>query len=362
MTENQKSDRGLLLAIGGVVVAGAAGIALIAGMQSGEETQGRTAQREAIPAARVAKKAPAPVVEPAVSTYKPTEPAGVPESVPEVSIPEVSIELPAEPLFQVDPNADFVVEGQRAYALRKFDESVAYFQAATDTRPDHSWSHYMLGLSQWKSGDNDGAAASLERAGELNPEGIKTWINLSRVQNDRGEFQAALDAAKRAKEIDSLNATALFVEGRSLYNLGQVDEAENVLVESRQYDADNGYVANLLGLIQLQQGRELAAVVTLTEAAEATPGAAFIHNNLGMALERAGQETEALAAFRKALECNPNHAKAAVSLARIEARVGSETPIPVKETEASADAVAEAAVESDETVTDDSGDAESGSS
>jgi tetratricopeptide (TPR) repeat protein len=317
MTTNSqdKNDTKLLLAVAAVVVAGAVGLALVAGLSADRETAPNTVS--ATPASRsVPARAARPSVEP--------PPFAALEKVP--GTVDAETEIAATELIHVDPSADFVAVGAQAYSDREYLKAVAYFEAEAEARPGRAWTHYMLGLARWKSGQLDDAVDSMERSAELNPGAVKTMINLSRIQNDRDEFSAALEAAERAIEQNEVDAEAHFLRGRSLRNLGQVDEAIEALRRSIELEPDNGYARNLLGLTYIGLNLDGEAVEQLQRAAELVPEVAYVQNNLGMALELAGRRDEAIAAYRRAAELDSHHFRSVANLARLESSLPSADP------------------------------------
>jgi tetratricopeptide (TPR) repeat protein len=335
--ENKRNDTKLLISVAALVVAGAAGIALIGGLALDDGAEGDTARA-------------APVVDPApVSSEQAALPAVAGATIPETALasyetaePEPVVDEPEA--FTIDPNENFVARGLEAYASREFERSAAYFQAEIDARPQRSWTHYMHGLSLWKAGCVDEAAAAMEAAAAIDPDSVKTFVNLARIRNDQGDYEGALEAARTALVIDAEDPTALFLEGRSLFNLGRLDEAMESLTASAELAPDNGYVQNLLGLALIRQGRADEAVVALERAAALVSEVAYVQNNLGMALELSGRASEAVLAYRRSVEIDPTHAKAATNLARLEPAV----EIAAAPTEPAFDEVAEA--EADEPI------------
>jgi tetratricopeptide (TPR) repeat protein len=308
MSTKRKDDNKLLAAIAGVVVAGAAGVALLAGL---------TADREADNA--VAKTRSPQQVERFSAEPATFRPQAVPSPITEPAVP---LQTTPEPRFEVLPGQDFVAEGLAAYETRDFERAAAYFKAQADERPDDAWTHYILGLSLWKDARPDVAVDAMRRAADLDSESIRTWINLSRIENDRAEYGSALEAAERGLAIDGDDATAMFLKGRSLNNLRRTDEALVALQRSIELSADNGFVHNLVGLIRLSKDDTDGAIEALETAAQLQPNVAFIQNNLGMALEHVGERAAAVEAYRRAVELNPDHAKAVANLARLESRPG----------------------------------------
>jgi tetratricopeptide (TPR) repeat protein len=314
---SKKNDSLLLLMVAGLVVAGAAAIVLLSSLSA------HRGSSEDTPLANVSSQAtiPEPAVYATAEGDVPAAPAvfGVDRpTAAELVLPESRAETNGPDSVAVDPDADWLVVAREAYAKREFAVAAAYFGAQAEQSSGRAWPHYMHGLSLWKAGRADDAADAMRRSIEIDGEWIKARINLARIENDRGDYVAALDAAEAAVAIDSEDPEALFLQGRSLRNLGRVDEAVAVLDASLALAPDNGYVRNLLGLIHVQLNQDSEAVDQLLRAAELEPEVAFIQNNLGMALEIHGRPAEALAAYRRAMELDPAHEKATTNLARLE--------------------------------------------
>jgi tetratricopeptide (TPR) repeat protein len=233
---------------------------------------------------------------------------------------------PEPQAFEIDPEVDAWREGNRAYHERDYVRAAAYFAADAEARPDRAYTHYMLGLASWKSGNLDAALEAMERSVGINAGSIRSYINLSRIHNARGEPEKARAAAELALAIDPENATALYQLGRSQYNLGRIDEAAETLALCIGFDQAAAEAHNLLGLVRLQGDENAEALVSFEAAAALKPDVAYIQNNLGLALEQSGRLDEAAIALRRAIEIDANHQAATVSLARIEQRLPTETP------------------------------------
>lgn len=223
--------------------------------------------------------------------------------------------VPAGPT--IDPDRDPLEAGVAAYAARDWEEAVAYLTIAAVDHPDRGYDRYMLGLALWKAGELDLAADEMAAAVDLSPGFAKARINLSRIQNDREEFEAALEAARGAIDVAPEQAAPHFLEARSLRNLGRRAEAIASVERALAIDPGHGYARNLYGLMLLESGHAEQAVESLRLAAEACPEVPFIRNNLGMALERSGLREEAIAEYRKAVDLDPSHGRAADNLARL---------------------------------------------
>ena len=206
-----KEDTKILLSVAGFVVAGAIGIAVVGALsldgQRDTDAVAVTTSPERVEVDPVTFTAPVP------SYDVPGSRITAAETIPSA---DVDAGVVGEQPFEVQPGEDYVTRGLETYHAREFDKAAAYFSAAADERPGRAWTHYMLALSLWKSGSLDDAVVEMERSAEIDGGSVKTFVNLARIQNDRGDFEAALDAAGVAVADDPDSAEALFLEGRSL--------------------------------------------------------------------------------------------------------------------------------------------------
>ena len=301
------NDGKLLFAIAGGIIVIAAGIAVLASLGSRDEPV--TPNVAAIPAMRTD----------AVDSE--VFPASTGTTLIDTAESLADQVNDAESVFVVDPEADFVNEGIAAYESRRYEQAAAYFVAEAQARPERAWTHYILALSQWKSGNAGNAADSMRRSLELDATQVKAFVNLSRIENDRGEFDAALTAADEALVLEPENAEASFLRARSLYNVGDKETALAALETSLAHDAENGYAHNLMGLIWIERGEGDPAALAMEQAAQRLPEIGFVQNNLGMALELSGRLDEAAQAYARSVELDADNERAAMNLARLDGRI-----------------------------------------
>lgn len=209
-------------------------------------------------------------------------------------------------------------DGGSLYQSGDFKGAVEKLQVAALGRPEHAYTHYLLGLSLWKSGRTTEAEASLERASSLDSTSERTWLNLARVRLDMNDPQGALKATDSALKINERSAGALHQRGRALAELGRGDEALETLEHALDADPDNGYISNTIGYELIREGREADAVPFLEQARDRLPKIAYVRNNLGVAYERSGQIEKAVEEYRAAVDAGDSGGRAAASLARLD--------------------------------------------
>lgn len=232
-------------------------------------------------------------------------------------VPEIVETAPPAPPTAMEV-ADAWKEGVALYDGGDYSGAIVPLQIAADGLPDEPYTQYLFGLALWKVGEFDSAERALRTAADLNPDSIKTWINLARVRLDNDDAQGALAAADAALALEAGSADALHQRGRALAALQRNDEAMETLERAHQVDPENGYVANTLGYLLLRSDRAGEALPYLEAARDRLPQVAYVRNNLGVACERSGDLARALDEYRAAVEAGDSGGKALASIGRLE--------------------------------------------
>ncbi len=229
-------------------------------------------------------------------------------------------ETPVEPTptKHVVPDNVSYDDAESAFREKRYGEAVELFEVYAEKHSDNVWGHYMLGLSARRSGNSEQAEGAFETALEIDPQHVKTLINLSRVLLVTDRPEEALDKLASVIEIEPESNEAFRLRGVALTDLGRVDEAIESYREAILIDGDDAWTINNLGLALIRLGRFDEALPPLARATELRTDIAVFQNNLGVALEGTGHVNAAAGAFRTALAIDPDHEKAAVSLDRIE--------------------------------------------
>lgn len=224
-------------------------------------------------------------------------------------------------------------DADAAYHSKNYTEAASLFERYTEQRPTNAWGHFMLGLSAWKAGDDAKAEGAFEEALKIDPNHLKSLVNLSRVLIDQGRFDDALVRLTHAGEVDPNSVDVQRLLGRVYTAEHKTDDAVNAYRRAIALDARDGWSLNNLGLLLLEQGRADEALPLLSKAVLLRKDVPEFHNNLGMALEHTGRFGAAAAAYRDALTADPGYGKAQQNLVRVEAvRVNSEEPFDLNAT------------------------------
>jgi Flp pilus assembly protein TadD len=226
--------------------------------------------------------------------------------------PVVAQAPPAPEPAPTPPSPQPVVEAtyenaEQAFLEARYPQAVDLFARYTEREPNNPWGHYMLGLSAWKDGRLDVAETAFNHSLTLDPNHLKSCINLSRVLLDSKRASGALAVLDRALGIDSTSSTAHRLKGRAHHDMNQLDDA---IAEYRQailLDPTDAWAMNNLAFVWIQQGRFDDALPALARAVELRKDVAVFYNNLGMALEHAGHFVDASEAYEFAVNLDPSN-------------------------------------------------------
>jgi len=224
-------------------------------------------------------------------------------------------------------------DGEAAYQAGYFSEATKLFEQYTGEQPRNVWGHFMLGLSASKSGDLAKAETAFEEALRIDPDHIKSLVNLSRVLIEQRRFDDALGKLAHAGDIDPNSAEVHRLLGRTYATQGRIDESIEAYRAAIALNNKDAWSMNNLGLIFLERGRVNDALPLLARAVELRKDTATFHNNLGMALEHTGRFAAAASEYKGAINADPGFEKAKRNLARVEAvKLDSEEPFNLEET------------------------------
>jgi tetratricopeptide (TPR) repeat protein len=224
-------------------------------------------------------------------------------------------------------------DGEAAYRAGNFSEATKLFEQYTGDKPGNVWGHFMLGLSASKSGDLAKAETAFEEALRIDPDHIKSLVNLSRVLIEQKRFDEALGKLADADDLDPNSAEVHRLVARTYAAQGRIDESIEAYRAAIALNNKDAWSMNNLGLLFLEQGCAEDALPLLARAVELGKDTATFHNNLGMALEHTGRFKAAASEYKGAINADPGFEKAKRNLARVEAvKVDSEEPFNLEET------------------------------
>jgi Flp pilus assembly protein TadD len=265
-----------------------------------------------------------------------TQQLPIPAPVKPAAVSEVVDQKTTEGVGEVAPTKTTgpvsFADADAAFQAKHYKEAVMLFQAYTDQRPRNPWGHFMLGLSASKAGDPATAESAFTQALSVDPNHVKSLVNLSRLLIEQGRTDDALVHLTHAGEIVPDSGEVQRLLGRAYVEQRKSDEAADAYRRAIALDPHDAWSMNNLGLLLLEQHRADEALPLLARAVQLRMDVPAFHNNLGMALEHTGRFLAAAEEYRGAVTADPGYGKAKQNLARVEAvKVGHEEPFDLEE-------------------------------
>ena len=124
-------------------------------------------------------------------------------------------------------------DGEAAYQAKKYGDATAIFERYIEQRPKNTWGHYMLGLSAWKSGDLAKAEKAFEQALAIDPDHVKSLVNLSRVFIEQKKHDEAIDRLTRAAELEPESMQVHRLLGRTYQAQGRDGRSRSRRISAR---------------------------------------------------------------------------------------------------------------------------------
>lgn len=210
--------------------------------------------------------------------------------------------------------------GIRLYHAHRFEQALAEFREAEKEMPPSPELDYYLGLCLTQLSRYEEALLSLEKVVTSQFSFIHTMQSrmvLGYVYAITGRHRLA--QFEFAKVCDMLQSSQAFAGlGYVLYAQGKSAEAVEALKKALEIDSRNANAMNSLGFVYAEEHLDLPRGVQLCrQAVELNPRNAAYHDSLGWAYYRAGNLSEAKSSLRRALGLAPGNREIAVHLKEV---------------------------------------------
>jgi tetratricopeptide (TPR) repeat protein len=188
-------------------------------------------------------------------------------------------------------------------AEQNFDAAVEAYSYRVDVHPNDPDAHQILGHTYSRLERSDEALAEFAVALLLKPDWPDTYVAMAQLYLKRGEYNAAVVAARQAIRRNASHKQARYTLATALLRLDKPDEAKPELEAFERLQRDEtAALARQMTLNALRReasvrsdsGEYERAVVVLRKALELAPEAAVSHLELGVALLKSGQPAEAI--------------------------------------------------------------------
>ncbi len=188
-----------------------------------------------------------------------------------------------------------ILEALIAGHLRAFrlPEAKLYVRLWQEREPDSAQAENMKGFTFELGTQQHDAIQAYRRAVELDADHAEARFRLARLLLDLSQAREALPHLRRLTLEQPANVDVLVELGRCLVKLDQQDEAEEMLARARGLNPDHAGALQESGLTALHRDQLTQAETWLRRASELMPGEYQVHYQLTLCLQRLGKTQEA---------------------------------------------------------------------
>ena len=180
---------------------------------------------------------------------------------------------------------------------------------AVDAPVDPAVEAYNAGAALANSGDHAAAIAKFNEALAVKPDLTAAWMALAKTSVKTKQYDKAIEAAKKALEVDDEDAGMWQVLHQSYTALG---DKENAAIAEKKLPANASTLFNQAARL-INQGTDSEAEAALKQAVSVDENFGVAWYELGMVYVRTGKNAEAKEAFTKYLALEPNGKDAATA-------------------------------------------------
>ena len=201
--------------------------------------------------------------------------------------------------------------GKFLASQRRLDQAAQQVTTAYQLAPDEPDVMRIYAETQLKLVDEDpdaleAARSALEKLREVAPDDVESMVSLGQIYLSEQSPDRAAEVFQEVLDRTSGNRMVVRLLVDSLMRAGQVDRAEETLLEALELDPLFTRARIILSEILGQQGRSAESVEVLSNAPEAALGDPELQKRLALELHRVGDFAGALAAIDRVLEDEPS--------------------------------------------------------
>ncbi len=188
---------------------------------------------------------------------------------------------------------------------KKFDQAIPEYQKAIDLEPKGMQSYMQLARVYMITGKPDQALAVYQKAAAIQPNSPQISLAMGEVYLAKNDLKSARQAFERANQLAPNNpvvannlAWVYALQGENL------DVALSLATQAKQAAPEAPSVSDTLAWVQYRRGNYAVAVGLLDDAVKRAPQSPQYRYHLGMALSGAGDQARAKEELKKALALN----------------------------------------------------------
>lgn len=208
------------------------------------------------------------------------------------------------------PAADYLALGRAALARGDALNAQSAANRLLEIDPQSSDAYRLLGNAYALRGERAFAEATLRQSLKYNEKNEGTLLDLYEISIAGKNWEAALDALRRATEVNPQNGARLLALGRKAYAEGDLAHARQVFATAAAASPKDVSVLTEYAIVLLQARDVDAALDPLMKAAAVEPDREIVRANLASGLRKKGLWKEAEKEYREAIRSDPDYAPA----------------------------------------------------
>ena len=193
-----------------------------------------------------------------------------------------------------------ILRPYKVETIRKKIDSIS--EAPSVSVPPELQNSFKEGMSLLETEDYEDALKVFERLLKEG-ESAEVYYNIGYIKTAKGEYGEAIEAFRKATQLDRLFAKAYEGMGRAYKALGRVQEAEACLNQAAE--------------IYLSSEREEDAEGVLNEILAVNPDTVNVYNTLGVLYRKKGDFQTAMKQYEKALKIHPDEPNIHYNIGRL---------------------------------------------
>ncbi len=259
---------------------------------------------------RASKGDPAKAPLPAVAAAAPTSAAVSTATAP----PPPAAPAPARAGASAAPPVDYLALGRTALSHGDALNAQSAANRLLEVDPQSSDAYRLLGNAFAMRGEKVLAEANLKQAIKYNDRNEGALLDLYDFYMADKNWEPALDALRKAAEVNPENRDKLVALGRKARAEGDLVHARQVFATAAAAAPKDTSILTEYASVLLQMKDLDAALEPLTKAAAAEPDREIVRANLAAVLRRKGLWKEAEKEYREAIRSDPDYAPALTGL------------------------------------------------
>ena len=217
---------------------------------------------------------------------------------------------PAAPSQTLVPTTDYLALGRAALSRGDALNAQSAANRVLEIDPQSSDAYRLLGNAYALRGERAIAKANLEQSLLKNEKNEGTLLDLYELSMGDKNWDGALDALRRATEVNPENGAKLLALGRKARADGDLVHARQVFATAAVASPRDVSVLTEYASLLLQAKDLDAALEPLMKAAAVEPDREIVRANLASTLRRKGLWKDAEKEYREAIRADPDYAPA----------------------------------------------------